>query len=66
MSEAYIIEAARTPVGRRSGGLSSVHPVDLGAHVLTSLLDDHVTVAGTDIHLEFLSLIHICRCRRRG
>ncbi len=39
MSEAYIIEAARTPVGRRRGGLSSVHPVDLGAHVLTSLLD---------------------------
>jgi len=29
MTEALIIEAVRTPVGRRNGGLSSVHPADL-------------------------------------
>ncbi|MGP9021376.1 acetyl-CoA C-acetyltransferase [Streptomyces sp. BR1] len=38
MSEAYIVEAVRTPVGRREGGLSAVHPADLGAHVLTALV----------------------------
>jgi acetyl-CoA C-acetyltransferase len=29
MSEVVIVEAVRTPVGRRGGGLSSVHPADL-------------------------------------
>ncbi len=36
---AWIVEAVRTPVGRRGGGLSAVHPADLGAHVLTALVD---------------------------
>ncbi|MFE9406076.1 acetyl-CoA C-acetyltransferase [Streptomyces sp. NPDC006530] len=39
MSEAYIVEAVRTPVGRRGGGLSAVHPADLGARVLTALVE---------------------------
>jgi acetyl-CoA C-acetyltransferase len=39
MPEAYIIDAVRTPVGKKNGGLSAVHPADLGAHVLTSLVD---------------------------
>ncbi|WP_405723330.1 acetyl-CoA C-acetyltransferase [Streptomyces sp. NBC_01537] len=39
MPEAYIVEAVRTPVGRRGGGLSSVHPADLGAHILTALME---------------------------
>jgi acetyl-CoA C-acetyltransferase len=38
MSEAYIVDTVRTPVGRRNGGLSKVHPADLGAHSLTALL----------------------------
>jgi acetyl-CoA C-acetyltransferase len=38
MSQAYIIEAVRTPVGRRGGALSEIHPADLGAHVLEALL----------------------------
>ena len=38
MGEAYIVEAVRTPVGRRRGGLAGVHPADLGAHVLTALV----------------------------
>src|SRR2546430_9397468 len=37
--EAYIVDAVRTPVGKRGGGLSQVHPADLGAHVLNALLD---------------------------
>ncbi|MGW6258725.1 acetyl-CoA C-acetyltransferase [Streptomyces sp. NPDC055085] len=39
MAEAYIVEAVRTPVGRRGGGLGAVHPADLGAHVLTALIE---------------------------
>jgi acetyl-CoA C-acetyltransferase len=38
MAEAYIVEAIRTPVGRRNGGLSPVHPADLGAHILKALM----------------------------
>ncbi|MGR3936065.1 acetyl-CoA C-acetyltransferase [Streptomyces sp. BRA346] len=39
MAEAFIVEAVRTPVGRRKGGLASVHPADLGAHVLRALME---------------------------
>jgi acetyl-CoA acyltransferase len=35
--DAVIVEAVRTPVGKRNGGLSGVHPVSLSAHVLKSL-----------------------------
>lgn len=39
MSTAYIVEAVRTPVGRRRGGLAGVHPADLGATVLRELVE---------------------------
>jgi acetyl-CoA C-acetyltransferase len=39
MPEAYIVDAVRTPVGRRGGGLSQVHPADLGAHALAALVE---------------------------
>jgi len=38
VTEAYIVDAVRTPVGRRGGGLAAAHPADLGAHVIRSLL----------------------------
>ncbi|MAE97437.1 MAG: acetyl-CoA C-acyltransferase [Deltaproteobacteria bacterium] len=38
MAEAYIIDAIRTPVGRRGGGLAQVHSADLGAHVIKGLM----------------------------
>src|ERR1700761_4436042 len=38
MSEAYIVDAVRTPVGKRNGGLSKIHPADLGAHSLNALM----------------------------
>jgi acetyl-CoA C-acetyltransferase len=43
MNEAYIIDAVRTPVGKRNGGLAHVHPADLGAHSIRALFD-HVDV----------------------
>ena len=38
MGEAYIVDAVRTPTGRRGGGLSEVHPADLGAAAIKALL----------------------------
>jgi acetyl-CoA C-acetyltransferase len=38
MPEAYIVDAVRTPVGRRGGGLSGVHPADLAAAALGALM----------------------------
>jgi acetyl-CoA C-acetyltransferase len=38
VAEAYLVDAVRTPVGRRGGGLAGVHPADLGAHVIAALL----------------------------
>jgi acetyl-CoA acyltransferase len=37
MRDAVIVEAVRTPVGKRNGGLAAVHPVELSAHVLGAL-----------------------------
>ncbi|MEU7880511.1 acetyl-CoA C-acetyltransferase [Microbispora bryophytorum] len=39
MAEAYIVGAVRTPVGKKKGGLSAVHPVDLAAHTLQALVE---------------------------
>ncbi|NJC71886.1 acetyl-CoA C-acetyltransferase [Planosporangium thailandense] len=38
MAEAFIVGAVRTPIGKRGGGLSAVHPADLGAHALRGLI----------------------------
>ena len=38
MAEAYIVDAVRTPVGKRNGGLAKVHPADLGAHALRAIV----------------------------
>jgi acetyl-CoA C-acetyltransferase len=39
MAEAYLIDAVRTPIGKRGGGLSTVHSADLGAHVIRALME---------------------------
>ena len=39
MTEAYIIDAVRTPVAKRRGSLAQVHPADLGAHVLKAIVE---------------------------
>jgi acetyl-CoA C-acetyltransferase len=38
VAEAFLVDAVRTPVGRRGGGLAGAHPADLGAHVIRALL----------------------------
>ena len=39
MPEAYIIDAVRTPIGRKKGSLAHVHPADLGAHPIKALVE---------------------------
>ncbi len=39
MPEAFIVDAVRTPVGKRGGGLSGVHSADLGAHPIQALVE---------------------------
>jgi len=41
MSEAFLVDGVRTPIGRYGGALASVRPDDLAAHVLGALLDRH-------------------------
>jgi len=39
MSEVVIVEAVRSPIGRRNGGLSSIHPVDLLGEIHSELIN---------------------------
>lgn len=38
MPEAYIVDAIRTPVGRKKGALAGLHSADLGAHPIKALM----------------------------
>lgn len=37
VSQAYVIDAVRTPVGKRNGSLAAVHPIDLGVHAFRGI-----------------------------
>lgn len=39
MPEAYIIDAIRTPSGKRGGALAEMHPADMGAHVIRAIVE---------------------------
>ena len=39
MPEVFIVDAIRTPIGALGGGLASVRPDDLAAHVLRALVE---------------------------
>ena len=39
MPEAYIVDAVRTPVGKRGGSLAPLHSADLGAIVMSALVE---------------------------
>jgi acetyl-CoA C-acetyltransferase len=52
MAEAYIIDAVRTPVGRRGKGFAQVHPLDLAAVPLRTLLERHGERIGDSAHVD--------------
>src|SRR5499427_10350451 len=39
MNDAYIVDAVRSPVGKRGGALAGIHPADLGAHSIRALIE---------------------------
>tara|TARA_B110000977_G_C11031089_1_gene475286 strand:+ start:287 stop:1438 length:1152 start_codon:yes stop_codon:yes gene_type:complete len=39
MPEAYIVDAARTPTGRRKGSLAHVHGADLGGYIIKAIVE---------------------------
>jgi acetyl-CoA C-acetyltransferase len=39
VAEAFIVSAVRTPVGRRKGSLSQVHPADLAGHAIKAAVE---------------------------
>jgi len=49
MRDVYVIDAIRTPIGRYGGGLSSVRPDDLAAHVIKTLIERNPNLNLDDI-----------------
>ena len=39
MPEAFIVDALRSPTGKRNGSLATVHGADLGAHVIKGIVE---------------------------
>ncbi len=39
MAQAYIVDAARSPTGKRKGSLGAVHGADLGAHAIKAIVE---------------------------
>lgn len=48
MAEAYIVDAIRTPTGKRRGTLSAIHGADLGAHILKALVERNPAIPAAD------------------
>jgi len=48
MAEAYIVDAVRSPVGKRRGKLAHIHGADLGAHVLKALVERNSSIPAED------------------
>ena len=59
MPEAYIVDAIRTPVGKKGGGLAGVHPADLGAHILKAIVtrNDLDPLAVEDVYFGCLDTV---------
>jgi len=53
MRTAFVVDAVRTPIGKFRGGLSSVRPDDLAAHVLSALLERSPTLGSRLDHVVF-------------
>ena len=53
MSDIVIVDAVRTPLGKRKGWLREQHPVKLGAHVVQALLESGHLDSGRVDHLLF-------------
>jgi acetyl-CoA C-acetyltransferase len=41
VTEAFIVDAVRTAVGKRGGGFANEHPADMAAHVIRTVVERH-------------------------
>ena len=57
MRDAVIVEAVKTPVGKRNGGLSTIAPADLSAMVLNTFVDQTMCEGGGQANDTLLELI---------
>jgi len=48
MAQAYIVDAIRTPTGKRRGTLANIHGADLGAHILKALVQRNASIPADD------------------
>ena len=55
MQNAVIVDAVRTPLGKRNGKLKDVHPVELAAHTLRALVERNDFVSGASAALSITS-----------
>src|SRR5271170_8030654 len=53
LRDAFLVDAVRTPIARFKGGLASVRPDDLAAHVLSALVQRNPAVAEKLDHVVF-------------
>ena len=53
-AEAYIVDAIRSPTGKRRGSLATVHGADLGGFILKALVDRHTIFLMTSTMMSFL------------
>jgi acetyl-CoA acyltransferase len=53
LRKVFVIDAVRTPIGRYAGGLATVRPDDLAAHVISSLVSRNQSAASALDHVVF-------------
>ncbi len=53
LRKVYVLDAVRTPIGRYAGGLASVRPDDLAAHIIASLVGRNSSVSAHLDHVVF-------------
>jgi acetyl-CoA acyltransferase len=53
LRQAFLVDAVRTPIGRFKGGLATVRPDDLAAHVLGALVQRNTAIADRIDHVVF-------------
>ncbi len=53
LRQVFVIDAVRTPIGRYAGGLATVRPDDLAAHIIASLVGRNEKVGAELDHVVF-------------
>ena len=65
MNEVVIVEAGRSPVGKRNGSLAGTHPTDVLGQVITGVLGPHSNAHGPNefLHVPYAKQLTCCLVR---